>query len=139
MIRSRWSRLAALGLICTATQFGFEGSAFADWTRFRGPNGSGVAEDKEATPTTWSETENLKWKVPLPGAGVSCPIVVGNRVFVTCYSGYGIDAEEPGDINKLVRHLVCIDQMTGKTLWQKALPSSVPEDPYVGPGVIQHG
>ena len=139
MIRSRWSRLAALGFICTATQFGFEGSAFADWTRFRGPNGSGISDDKEATPTTWSETENLKWKVPLPGAGVSCPIVVGNKVFVTCYSGYGLDADEPGDINKLVRHLVCIDQMTGKTLWQKNLPSSATEDPYVRPGVVQHG
>lgn len=139
MVRSRWSRLAALGLICSATQFGFEGSAFADWTRFRGPNGSGVAEDNESTPTTWSETENLKWKVPLPGAGVSSPIVVGNRVFVTCYSGYGLNQDEPGDVKDLVRHLVCVDRNTGKTLWQKSLPSSVPEDPYSGMGVPQHG
>ena len=139
MVRSRWSRLAALGLICSATQFGFEGSACADWNRFRGPNGSGVAEDKESTPTIWSETENLKWKVPLPGAGVSCPIVVGNRVFVTCYSGYGLNQDEPGDVKDLVRHLVCVDSNTGKTLWQKSLPSSVPEDPYSGMGVPQHG
>ena len=139
MARSRWTRLAALGLICSATQFGFDNSAFADWTRFRGPNGSGVADDNESTPTTWSETENLKWKVPLPGAGVSCPIVVGSRVFVTCYSGYGINPDEPGDIKDLVRHLVCIDRNNGKTLWQKSLPSSVPEDPYSGMGVPQHG
>ena len=117
MARSRWTRLATLGLICSATQFGFDNSAFADWTRFRGPNGSGVADDHESTPTTWSETENLKWKVPLPGAGVSCPIVVGNRVFVTCYSGYGINQDEPGDVKDLVRHLVCVDRITGKTLW----------------------
>ena len=139
MVRSRWSRLAALGLICTATHFNIEGSAFADWTRFRGPNGSGISDEKEATPTTWSEKENLKWKVPLPGAGVSCPIVVGNRVFVTCYSGYGLNQDEPGDVKDLVRHLVCVDRLTGKTLWQKALPSTVTEDPYGGMGVPQHG
>ena len=85
MVRSRWSRLAALGLICTAAQFSFEGSAFGDWSRFRGPNGSGISEEKAPTPTNWSEKENLKWKIPLPGAGVSCPIVVGNRVFVTSH------------------------------------------------------
>ncbi len=139
MVRSRWSRLAALGLICTATQFSMEGIAFADWSRFRGPNGSGISEEKETTPTTWSEKENLKWKVPLPGAGVSCPIVVGNRVFVTSYSGYGLNQDEPGDVKDLVRHLVCMDRLTGKTLWQKALPSTVPEDPYSGMGVPQHG
>lgn len=141
MVRSRWSRLAAFGFICTASQFSCESSvfAFSDWTRFRGPNGSGIAEDKEPTPTNWSEKENLKWKVPLPGAGVSCPIVVGERVFVTCYSGYGINQDEPGDIAKLVRHLVCVDRGTGKILWQKELPSTVPEDPFSGMGVPQHG
>jgi len=139
MVRSRWSRLAALGLICTATQFSFEGSAFGDWSRFRGPNGSGISEEKAPTPTNWSEKENLKWKIPLPGAGVSCPIVVGSRVFVTCYSGYGLNQEEPGDIKNLVRHLVCVDSLTGKTLWEKSLPCSVPEDPFSGMGVPQHG
>ena len=141
MVRSRWSRLAALGFICTASQFSCKGSAFAftDWTRFRGPNGSGISEDKESTPTSWSEKENLKWKVPLPGAGVSCPIVVGERVFVTCYSGYGMNQEEPGDVANLVRHLVCVDRGTGKILWQNEVPSTVPEDPFSGMGVPQHG
>ena len=68
----------------------------ARWTRFRGSNGSGVAEDKEATPTTWSDKENLKWKIALPGSGVSCPIVVGDKVFVTCYSGCGVNREDVG-------------------------------------------
>jgi outer membrane protein assembly factor BamB len=141
MVRSRWSRLAALGLVFGAAQFGWESSAFgfADWTRFRGPNGSGIAEGKEPTPTTWSESENLKWKIPMPGAGVSCPIVVGNKVFVTCYSGYGLNQEEPGNEKDLVRHLVCVDRSNGKVLWQKAIPSIAPEDPYQGMGVPQHG
>ncbi len=141
MVRSRWSRLAALGLVVSAAQFSWESSAygFSDWTRFRGPNGSGIAEDKAPTPTTWSESENLKWKIPMPGAGVSCPIVVGNKVFVTCYSGYGLNQEEPGNEKDLVRHLVCVDRANGKILWQKALPSTAPEDPYQGMGVPQHG
>ena len=139
MTRSRLSRLVALGLICTAAEFSIEKHVQADWTRFRGPNGSGISEEKTPTPTTWSEKENLKWKVPMPGAGVSCPIVVGDRVFVTCYSGYGLNQEEPGDVKELVRHLVCLEKTTGKTLWKKDVPAAAPEDPYSGMGVPQHG
>jgi outer membrane protein assembly factor BamB len=137
LLRTRWIRLM-LGLSCA---FGTcpAHSAHADWTRFRGPNGSGVAEDKEPTPTTWSDQENLKWKIALPGAGVSCPIVVGDKVLVTCYSGYGVNREEIGKEKDLKRHLVCIDRGTGKTLWEKAVPSNVAEDPYQGMGVPQHG
>ncbi len=56
----------------------------ADWSRFRGPNGSGVASDAQSLPTTFSATENLQWKIPLPGPGSSSPIVVGQKVFITC-------------------------------------------------------
>ena len=137
-LRTRWSRLLLLGLSCAVGACSLD-SAQADWTRFRGPNGSGVAEDKDPTPTTWSDQENLKWKIALPGAGVSCPIVVGDKVFVTCYSGYGVNREEIGKEKDLKRHLVCIDRTTGKTLWEKAVPSTVAEDPYQGMGVPQHG
>ncbi len=58
----------------------------ADWPRFRGPNGDGKSEDTKV-PTEWSETSNLKWKLDLPGAGFSSPIVVGKHVLVTCFSG----------------------------------------------------
>ncbi len=111
----------------------------ADWNRFRGPNGSGIAEDAVPTPTQWSETQNLKWKIALPGAGVSCPIVVGDKVFVTCYSGYGESRENMGDIKKLVRHMVCVNKLDGQIVWQKTLPSTAQEDPYSGMGVPQHG
>ncbi len=98
-----------------------------------------IAEDATPTPATWSDKENLKWKIALPGAGVSCPIVVGDKVFVTCYSGYGVSREELGSAKDLKRHLVCIDRATGKTLWEKVVPSTVEEDPYEGMGVPQHG
>ncbi len=136
--RPRWSKLFLLGLVC-AVGAGTLSTARADWTRFRGPNGSGVAADKDATPTTWSDKENLKWKIALPGAGVSCPIVVGDKVFVTCYSGYGVNREDIGKEKDLKRHLVCIDRATGKTVWEKVVPSTAAEDPYQGMGVPQHG
>ncbi len=102
---------AAIGLIASTCQ--------ADWLRFRGPNGSGISPDSQATPVQWSPSENLKWKTELPGAGVSSPIIVGDRVFVTCYSGYGLDRQNPGEISNLKRHLVCVDRSSGKILWQK--------------------
>ena len=114
-------------------------SQAGDWARFRGPNGTGVSADSDPLPTTFSETENLKWKVALPGAGVSCPIVVGDKVFVTCYSGYGMERQNPGDMKDLKRHLVCINRATGKTLWEKTVDAVLPEDEFGGPGVPEHG
>ncbi|MCO6456624.1 MAG: PQQ-binding-like beta-propeller repeat protein [Pirellulaceae bacterium] len=110
-----------------------------DWPRFRGPNGTGISGDDTPTPTSWSPTENLKWKTPLPGPGVSSPIVVGQRVFVTCYSGYGTDRRNPGNIEDLKRHLVCLDAESGKQLWEQTIAAAQPEDPYTGAGVPAHG
>ena len=110
-----------------------------DWPRFRGSTGSGVAIDSDGLPTTWSPDANLAWKSPMPGPGASSPIIVGQKVFVTCYSGYGLSQEQPGDIENLVRHLVCVDLKTGKTLWQRDVKAALPEDPYSGSGVTAHG
>ena len=55
----------------------------SDWPRFRGPNGSGVSPDTAPAPVTWSPDENIRFKVPLAGAGVSSPMIVGGRVLVT--------------------------------------------------------
>ncbi len=114
-------------------------TSHADWLRFRGPNGSGISSESSPTPSKWSPTENVKWKAALPGPGVSSPIVVGDRVLVTCYSGYGVDRQDPGDIKDLKRHLICFDANTGETLWSKAVDAEQPEDPYTGIGVTAHG
>ncbi|WP_146398930.1 PQQ-binding-like beta-propeller repeat protein [Planctomycetes bacterium CA13] len=53
-----------------------------DWPHWRGPDGSGVAVHSNP-PTTWSETENIKWKIDLPGAGSSTPIILGDRIYVS--------------------------------------------------------
>ena len=102
------------------------------WTRFRGPDGSGVSTEAVSTPTTWSDTENLKWKTALPGPGSSSPIVVGDKIFLTCWSGYGVDRDGGGDQANLKRHLICIEKSSGKILWDKTVPAALPEDEYGG-------
>lgn len=82
-----------------------------DWTRFRGPNGTGLATDSKA-PLIWSESDKLTWTTPLPGPGTSSPIVVGDRVLVTCYTGY--EGGRGGDASGLKRVLVCVNRKDGK-------------------------
>jgi outer membrane protein assembly factor BamB len=53
-----------------------------DWPQFRGPGGGGVAEEKRL-PAEWGKDRNIAWKVKVPGYGWSCPVVWGDKVFVT--------------------------------------------------------
>ena len=78
----------------------------ANWTRFRGENGSGVAADSAPTPTEWSDSKNLKWSAKLPGPGKSSPIIVGDRVIVTCWTA----ENPPAD---LTRHMLCLNRNSG--------------------------
>ncbi len=110
----------------------------SDWPRFHGADGNGISPDTQPLPAKWSETENLKWKRRLPGPGSSSPIVVGRRVFVTCWTGYGVDRDDAGDEKDLRRHLVCLDRDTGNVLWDKSIEPVLPEDPYSG-NFTQHG
>src|SRR5262245_45530444 len=80
----------------------------ANWPSFRGPKASGVSSEK-GLPAKWSDKENLVWKLRLPGPGGSSPVVWGDKVFLTCYSGYGEDEFDPGDQKNLRRHVLCVD------------------------------
>ena len=110
----------------------------ADWLRFRGSDTSGVSQET-GLPTTWSETENVVWKTALPGMGGSSPIVLGEKIFLTAYSGYGLDREEPGDQKDLALHVLCLDRATGKILWDKTGDARLPETEYDGGLVRLHG
>jgi len=92
----------------------------ADWPCFRGPTGDGISGDGE-TPTQWSDDDNLKWRLELPGKGFSSPIIVGEYIFVTCYS------EADGDLTNLRRHLLCVNRSDGEVVWGKVVPSAAPE------------
>ncbi len=112
--------------------------AAADWPRFRGPDGSGISEDTNV-PVAWSESKNIKWTTRLPGPGSSSPIVSGKHIFVTCYSGYGLGRNDTGNMEELVRHLLCIDRIDGKVIWSRAVKATMPEDPFGGLGLPEHG
>ena len=99
----------------------------SDWLGFRGLR-NGVAEPQEL-PLTWSDDENLAWKLALPGGGASSPIVVGDKVIVTCFSG------RDGD---LTRYVVCVDRKSGKEVWTVEVASEAREDRYSG-FITEHG
>lgn len=80
-------------LLITVVSVGLLGVAVrADWPNWRGPNATGIAPDG-TLPTRWSATENVAWKARIAGAGVSTPIVSGDRVYVTSQIGAGIRRE----------------------------------------------
>ena len=109
----------------------------ADWLQFRGPNSSGIAAADAKPATTWSDSENVQWKIALPGPGSSSPIVCRERVFVTCYSGYG-DGSSGGGPDKLQRHLICLERQSGRILWDQSVPADLPEDAFTG-NLTEHG
>ncbi|MEM6675483.1 MAG: PQQ-binding-like beta-propeller repeat protein [Planctomycetota bacterium] len=53
-----------------------------DWPDYRGPGNDGSAPDAQL-PTTWSETENVRWKVPVEGRGWSSPVILDGRIWLT--------------------------------------------------------
>lgn len=124
----RLLRLTAIcfGMLVTVAAYAEE------WSRFRGPNGSGRIAEAGSVPTVWNDTENLKWKSPLPGPGASCPIVFGERIFVTCWTGYAVDRRDSGDLESLKRHLICLDRASGKILWNQSVAAALPEDRFQG-------
>src|SRR5438874_2060144 len=96
-------------LICAA-------SAHADnWPAWRGPRGDGVSTERNL-PLTWSAATNVRWKVALPEAGNSTPIIWGDRIFLT----------ESLDGGKR-RAVIAFDRKYGKKLWERAVPCDVVE------------
>ncbi|MBT4867380.1 MAG: PQQ-like beta-propeller repeat protein [Planctomycetaceae bacterium] len=78
-----------------------------DWPAWRGPTGQGYSDDT-AIPLTWSDSENVKWKVPLEFQGNSTPIVSGKKIFLTQANNKGA-----------TRSLLCLSRTDGKLLWKK--------------------
>src|SRR5690242_11005831 len=96
----------AFGSACVLLLASAAGAAADNWSAWRG-DGSGQAAAK-APPLTWSPTDNVRWKAPLPEPGNSSPIVWGRRVFLT-------QARDKG----ARRAVLCFDRADGKLLWQR--------------------
>lgn len=99
----------------------------SDWLRFRGSNGSGINHaDDTKLPQSWSNDENLKWKVELPGPGHSSPIVVGDKVLLTYWTG------SVEDEDNFRYHLLCVNRSDGSTAWSTEIAPELPESPHSG-------
>ncbi len=109
-----------------------------NWPRFRGPTQAGIAAE-ESVPTQWSDTQNIVWKTDMPGPGASSPVVFNDRIYVTCWTGYGMNEEDPGEKTNLKRHLLCIDQSSGKILWNKEIPADAEHTKDFSGFVALHG
>src|SRR5688572_11034275 len=72
-----------------------------NWPQWRGLSGIGVSSEK-ALPESWSDSDNVAWRSPVRGVGISSPIVWGDRVFVTSQIGRG--ARRPGNHPTLVQN-----------------------------------
>jgi outer membrane protein assembly factor BamB len=86
-----------------------------DWPAWRGPHGNGLSDENDI-PVRWSKTDNVYWKVPIPGRGHSSPIIWGDRIFLTTC----LEKDQR-------RVLMCLERTSGKVLWQRIVLSSKPE------------
>lgn len=99
MKRSIFPLVTAITLCVTPSQ--------ADWLQFRGPSASGVSSEANIP----GPQVKVAWQAALPGRGLSSPIVVGDRIFVTCASG-------PEQANL---HVFCFNAADGSKLWERVM------------------
>jgi outer membrane protein assembly factor BamB len=127
------------------------------WPTFRGPVNTGVAPDANP-PVAWSESENIKWKVELPGKGSSSPIIWGDKIiFLTAIQTETAQEEKPAEPQEAQNKqenqpgqgdkqgqrrgrrsnppksahkfdVVCLDRKSGKILWQKTVKEELPHE-----------
>ena len=134
----------AISLASAGLNFFAESAAAGNWPQWRGPDGSGISNEKNL-PSEWSPTKNIKWKTPIEGRAHSSPIVWGNRIFVTtAIEGAEVagakaakhmlgDKEfvHPDSIGANRKHtfkVVSIDRDSGKVVWQTTAWEGTPYD-----------
>jgi len=81
-----------------------------DWRQFRGPEGNGVSRET-GLPVLVNGTNSIVWRAHLPGEGLSSPIIVGDRLFITSSSG----------LKQQRLHVICFDARSGSKLWERQL------------------
>jgi len=123
------SRFALATVIAAFTLMPLEAASgqlpqLQNWPQWRGPEATGVAPAANP-PAEWSESANIRWKVPVPGRGSGSPIVWGDRVFVlTAVSESGQTAE--GVTHRYV--VMAFDRETGAVVWEKVAREEAPHE-----------
>ena len=100
---STFGRLLALFAVASCA-----GSA-QEWTRFRGPNGTGISSARDV-PVTWTE-KDFRWRIPISGESHSQPVIWGEKLFLLTASKDGAE-----------RALLCLRKNDGSPLWKKTYP-----------------
>jgi outer membrane protein assembly factor BamB len=110
-----------------------------DWPRWRGPNDDGMARGD--APLTWSATQNVAWRTPVPGRGFSSPVIWGNKLFVTtAVPGGEISPRPPGASGRSAGgvgsgrehqfRVLALDRQTGKVIWERVAAAATPHEGY---------
>lgn len=148
-------RITVLISLTALTARTFAAGANDYWPTWRGPTATGVAAQGNP-PVTWSETENIKWKVEIPGKGHSSPVVWGNKLFLQTAidtgraptaqtqsaqspaagqgGRKGLSTPTPKTLYQF--DLLCLDRTTGKILWQKTATEAVPHEGHQPTGTF---
>ena len=127
--------LATVAIIASQPE-GFE----KNWHHWRGPHATGAAIDANP-PTTWSETENVRWKVAIPGMGHAAPIIWEDKIFIQTAievkpeENKSEEADNPfsgffgGNKGPMYKFdLLAINRNDGSILWQKTLREIQPHE-----------
>ena len=126
------------------------------WPTFRGPDNTGVAPDADP-PVSWSESENIKWKIELSGQGLSSPVIWKDKIFFLTAVPVQTMGEEKATPPEQAQNqpegdrqgrrrgrmsrkasspqkfdVVCLDRKSGKLLWQKTVKEGLPHEGHHG-------
>ena len=97
------------------------------WRQWRGPNNNGVAESD--APLQFSGTENVKWRITIPGKGNSTPVISDGKIFVTTASVSEKD-DGAGEFPLYDFLVIAIDKETGEVVWRRTATSAKPHEGY---------
>ncbi len=125
------------GLLVTLSHA--DDSSSTNWPQFRGADATGVSKNK-GLPDRWSATENVEWKMEIPGRGWGSPVVWGDSVFLSTVVNSGkTEPLKKGlyfggdrlDIPKTTHDwkVMCLELTTGKLRWEKTVRSGTPTSP----------
>lgn len=127
-------RLALVALALSAIPLNAAVNDARYWAQWRGPDMTGVSRTAKP-PVEWSETKNIKWKVQVPGRGVSSPVIFGDRVYLLTAVPVGIAGDDQhaprGALPQRGVHqykVLAIDRTTGKTAWEQVAREEEPHE-----------
>lgn len=140
--------LSSLAILCAVGASAFVADT-ENWGYWRGEGSRGMAAGD--APLVWSDTENVLWKVAVPGKGNSSPVIWGDKIFITTAIPTG-SAPKPAPAPKKAApnqpgrkfnpmgnqpppaeqnfDVLCYDRKTGELLWQKTAKTAVPHEGF---------